>query len=303
MITKGRGDTRPCLWTSGALSKSGLPLLVKFKFKFKVKVKFKVKFKFKFKVKVKVKVKFKFKFKFKVKIKVKFKFKVKVKVKVKFKFKFKFKVKVKVKVKFKFKFKFKVKVKVKVKVKFKVKVKVKFKVKFKFKFKVKFKFKFKVKFKVKVKFKFKVKVKFKGKYKVPGPGLSPAGSSEAFRDNGRSLQRLHLDPTLSSPPYATCASPTPPWAPGVLSLQQSQSTSPEGFELPGAQGSGQRPEGPASGPAANAIRGFSHVEPEANIRGNPQARMPRRYTPKGTVYPLCGEGGSCFPSTAWWHVE
>ena len=26
-ITKGRGDTRPCLWTSGALSKSGgLPL-------------------------------------------------------------------------------------------------------------------------------------------------------------------------------------------------------------------------------------------------------------------------------------
>ena len=59
MITKGRGDTRPCLWTSGALSKSGLPLLVKFKFKFKVKVKFK----------------------FKVKVKVKFKFKVKVKVK------------------------------------------------------------------------------------------------------------------------------------------------------------------------------------------------------------------------------
>ena len=72
MITKGRGDTRPCLWTSGALSKSGLPLLVKFKFKFKVKVKFK--------------------FKFKVKVKVKFKFKVKVKVKVKFKFKGKDKV-------------------------------------------------------------------------------------------------------------------------------------------------------------------------------------------------------------------
>ena len=40
MITKGRGDTGPCFWTSGALSKSrGLPLLVKVKVKFKVKVK------------------------------------------------------------------------------------------------------------------------------------------------------------------------------------------------------------------------------------------------------------------------
>ena len=52
MITKGRGDTRPCLWTSGGLSKSGLPLLVKFKFTFKVKFKFKVKVKVKFKFKV-----------------------------------------------------------------------------------------------------------------------------------------------------------------------------------------------------------------------------------------------------------
>ena len=51
MITKGRGDTGPCFWTSGALSKSrGLPLLVK--------VKVKVKFKFKVKVKFMVKVKF-----------------------------------------------------------------------------------------------------------------------------------------------------------------------------------------------------------------------------------------------------
>ena len=57
MITKGRGDTGPCLWTSGALSKSrGLPLLVKVKVAFKVKVK--VKFKFKFTVKCKFKVKF-----------------------------------------------------------------------------------------------------------------------------------------------------------------------------------------------------------------------------------------------------
>ena len=74
MITKGRGDTGPCFWTSGALSKSrGLPLLVKVKVKFKVKFKFKVKVKFKFKFKLKIKVKFKFKFK------VNFKFKVKVK--------------------------------------------------------------------------------------------------------------------------------------------------------------------------------------------------------------------------------
>ena len=57
--------------------------------------------------------------------------------------------------------------------------------------------------------------------------------------------------------------------------------------MPGAQGSGQRPEGPASGLAANAIWGFSHVEPEARIStGNPPARVPWRYPTKGTVYPL-----------------
>ena len=37
---------------------------------------------------------------------------------------------------------------------------------------------------------------------VPGPRLSPAGSSEAFRDTRRSLQRFHLDASLSSPPFA-----------------------------------------------------------------------------------------------------
>ena len=59
MITKGRGDTGPCFWTSGALSKSrGLPLLVKVKVKFKFKVK--VKFKFRFKLKIKLNFKFKF---------------------------------------------------------------------------------------------------------------------------------------------------------------------------------------------------------------------------------------------------
>ena len=79
-------------------------------------------------------------------------------------------------------------------------------------------------------------------------------------------------------------SPTPPWALGILSLQQSQSATAEGFELPGAQGTGQRPEGPASGLAANAIWGFSHVEPEARTSaGNPPARVPWRYPPKGTV--------------------
>ena len=75
MITKGRGDTGPCFWTSGALSNSrGLPLLVK------VKVKVKVKFKFKVKFKVKFKLKFKFKVNFKFKVKVKFRVKFKVKV-------------------------------------------------------------------------------------------------------------------------------------------------------------------------------------------------------------------------------
>ena len=68
--------------------------------------------------------------------------------------------------------------------------------------------------------------------------------------------------------------------------------------MPGAQGSGQRPEGRASGLAANAIGGFSHVDPEARTSaGNPTARVPWRYPPKGTGYPLLWGGGSCFPCT------
>ena len=137
--------------------------------------------------------------------------------------------------------------------------------------------------------------------RVPGPRLPPAGSSEAFRDAGRSLQRLHLDPSLSSPPFPACPSPTPPCAAlGVLSLQQSQSATPEGFELPGAQGSGQKPEGPASGPAAHAFWGFSHVEPEArtspdNPRPPPQRKCPGDARPRGQGTPYCGEGGSPKP--------
>ena len=141
---------------------------------------------------------------------------------------------------------------------------------------------------------------------VPGPRLPPAGSSEAFRDTGRSLQRLHLDPSLFPPPFPACPSPTPPCAAlGVLSLQQSQGATPEGFELPGAQGSGQRPEGPASGPAAHAIWGFSHVEPEARTApGNPrpprppppaQRKCPGDTRPRGQSTPYCGEGGSTKP--------
>lgn len=136
---------------------------------------------------------------------------------------------------------------------------------------------------------------------VPGPRLAPAGSSEAFRDTGRSLQRLHLDPSLSSPPFPACPSPTPPCAAlGVLSLQQSQSATPEGFELPGAQGSGQRPEGPASGPAAHTIWGFSHVEPEARTAPSnppppPRCKCPGDTRPRGQCTPYCGEGGSTKP--------
>ena len=144
-----------------------------------------------------------------------------------------------------------------------------------------------------------------------GPWAStvPAGSSEAFRDTRRSLQRLHLDPSLFPPPFPACPSPTPPCAAlGVLSLQQSQGATPEGFELPGAQGSGQRPEGPASGPAAHAIWGFSHVEPEARTApGNPRApphppppppaqrKCPGDTRPRGQSTPYCGEGGSTKP--------
>ena len=85
--------------------------------------------------------------------------------------------------------------------------------------------------------------------------------------------------------------------------------------LPGAQGSGQRPEGPASGLTANAIWGFAHVEHEArNAPGNPPARVPWRNPPKGTVYPLlwgrrflfslhCFDFNAEDRLTQWWHVE
>ena len=82
-------------------------------------------------------------------------------------------------------------------------------------------------------------------------------------------------------------SPAPPCPLGVLSLQQSPTTTPEGFELPGAQGSGQRHEGSASGTAAHTIWGFSHVKLEAcTSPGNPPAQVSWRYPPKGRVYPL-----------------
>ena len=41
----------------------------------------------------------------------------------------------------------------------------------------------------------------------PWASTVPAGSSEAFRDTRRSLQRLHLDPSLSSPPFPPCPLP------------------------------------------------------------------------------------------------
>ena len=73
--------------------------------------------------------------------------------------------------------------------------------------------------------------------------------------------------------------------------------------------------GRASGLAANAIWGFSHVEPEARIStGNPPARVPWRYPPKGTVYPLLWgrrflfslhwfEFHAEYRLTPWWQVE
>ena len=92
-------------------------------------------------------------------------------------------------------------------------------------------------------------------------------------------------PVLTSVSHLPSSTPLCPL--GVLSLPQSQTTTPEGFELPGAQGSDQRPEGPMSGPAVHDICVFSHVEPEAPTSpGNPPAQVCWRYLPKGTVYPL-----------------
>ena len=92
-------------------------------------------------------------------------------------------------------------------------------------------------------------------------------------------------------------SPTPPWALGILSLQQSQSATAEGFELPGAQGSGQRPEGLASGLAANAIWGFSHVEPEARTSaGNPPPSALEIPAQGDSVSPTVGKEVPVFPA-------
>ena len=87
-------------------------------------------------------------------------------------------------------------------------------------------------------------------------------------------------------------------ASGVLCLQQSQSATPEGFELPGAQGSGQRPEGQRRDWQLMPFGAFLtwSLRP-APPRANPQRECPGDTRPRGQCTPYCGEGGSCFPCT------
>ena len=89
----------------------------------------------------------------------------------------------------------------------------------------------------------------------PLTSIAPAGSCEAWRDTRCSLQCLHRDPSLSLPPFPTPLpnSSVPSWRPFPAAVPDHH---PQGFEPPGAQGSGQRCEGPASQTAAHAIWGF-----------------------------------------------
>ena len=116
----------------------------------------------------------------------------------------------------------------------------------------------------------------------PLASIAPARSCEAWRDTGRSLQCLHLDPSLSLPPFPTPLpnSSVPSWRPVPAAVPDRH---PQGSEWPGAQGSGQRREGPASRTAAHAIWGFFmwSLRP-----ASPQPKCPGDPCERGrTVYP------------------
>ena len=70
----------------------------------------------------------------------------------------------------------------------------------------------------------------------PLASIGPAGSCEAWRDTGRSLQCLHLDLWLSLPPFPMPLpnSSVSSWRPFPATVPYHH---PQGFELPGAQGS------------------------------------------------------------------
>ena len=126
----------------------------------------------------------------------------------------------------------------------------------------------------------------------PLTSIAPAGSCEAWRDTRCSLQCLHRDPSLSLPPFPTPLpnSSVPSWRPFPAAVPDHH---PQGFEPPGAQGSGQRCEGPASQTAAHAIWGFFmwSLRP-ASPQPTPQPKCPgpiiqtvcAHSTPKDTTF-------------------
>ena len=121
----------------------------------------------------------------------------------------------------------------------------------------------------------------------PLTSIAPAGSCEAWRDTRCSLQCLHRDPSLSLPPFPTPLpnSSVPSWRPFPAAVPDHH---PQGFEPPGAQGSGQRCEGPASQTAAHAIWGFFmwSLRP-ASPQPTPQPKCPGDTRERGqTVYNL-----------------
>lgn len=134
----------------------------------------------------------------------------------------------------------------------------------------------------------------------PLTSIAPAGSCEAWRDTRCSLQCLHRDPSLSLPPFPTPLpnSSVPSWRPFPAAVPDHH---PQGFEPPGAQGSGQRCEGPASQTAAHAIWGFFmwSLRP-ASPQPTPQPKCPGETHLRGQCTPYSYEGGSIKPSKEAW---
>ena len=130
--------------------------------------------------------------------------------------------------------------------------------------------------------------------------VASAGSFQAFSDTGHSLQFLHLDPSLSLPPFPTSFpnSSVASWHPFPTAVPVH---CPQGFELPGAQGYCQRHGGPASRMAAHALWGFFRWSLiPASPQPTPQPKCPGETHQRGQCTPNTYEGGSIKPSKEAW---
>ena len=126
--------------------------------------------------------------------------------------------------------------------------------------------------------------------------IASTGSSEAFLDTGCSLQCLHLDPSLSLPPFPTSLpnSSVLPWCPFPTAVPVQRPPHPHPhthlhphvFEWPETQINSQRRDGPTSQMVAHTIWGFCRWSLMPAPPSPPASPSAWRDPHKGTLYPL-----------------